>query len=307
MDDGRTTVIMTFHRTGSEADFAAFADRVGADAAQDAGFFGWQRSVLSSPLLDWAIAVRFHDEDAAHQWLDRARDLVTGSGYRRAGIEFVIDGAPRTPGVVVVNEAVETGREAAFVETAEHLAQLERSQPGWEGSTVFPPGGIVTSWSSVVRFRTDSQLTAWLESPELNAVLPRFQAHLSEEAKVTTATTFGSTLRVTDGKAAVTPDWKTALAILLVLYPTVMLLAKFVGPTLGTIAPQPWLGTFLNLAISIVLLTWVLMPLAARLLRRWLDPVEGAGVKVSALGAVAVCAGYLLLFLIFSTVGFLKL
>ena len=307
MDDGRTTVVMSFHRTGEEADFAAFADRVGADAAHDAGFFGWQRSVLSSPLLDWAIAVRFHDESAVHNWLDRVRDLVTDSGYQRTSIEFIVDGVPRTPGVVVVNEAVETGREAAFVETAEHLAQLERARPGWEGSAVFPPGGILTSWSSVIRFRTESQLAAWLDSPELNAALPRFQAHLSGEAKVTTATSFGSTLRVTNGKAAVTPDWKTALAILLVLYPTVMLLAKFVGPTLAAIAPQPWLGTFINLAISIVLLTWVLMPLSARLLGRWLDPVEGAGAKVSAIGAVAVCAGYLLMFLIFGTVGFLKL
>ena len=137
--------------------------------------------------------------------------------------------------------------------------------------------------------------------------LPLSQPHLGGGPNVTTATTFGSTLRVTDGKAVVTPDWKTALAILLVLYPTVMLLAKFVGPTLSAIAPQPWLGTFLNLAISIVLLTWVLMPLSARLLRRWLDPVEGAGVKVSLLGAAGVCAGYLLLFLIFGTVGFLQL
>lgn len=263
--------------------------------------------MLSSPLLDWVIAVRFREEAAVHDWLDRARDLITGSGYQRASLEFIIDGAPRTPGVVVVNEAVATGSEAAFVETAEHLAQLERAQPGWEGSSVFPPGGILTSWSSVIRFRTEDQLSAWLESPDLTGALPRFQAHLSEEAKVTTATTFGSTLRVTNGKAAVTPDWKTALAILLVLYPTVMLLAKFVGPTLAAIAPQPWLGTFLNLAISIVLLTWVLMPLSARLLRRWLDPVEGAGAKVSAIGAVAVCAGYLLMFLIFGTVGFLQL
>ncbi|BAK33427.1 putative oxidoreductase [Microlunatus phosphovorus NM-1] len=307
MGDGRTTVVMSFHRVGEEADFAAFAERVAADAAEDAGFFGWQASVLASPLLDWAIAVRFREESSVHDWLDRARDLITGSGYQRASIEFIIDGAPRTPGVVVVNEAVESGREAAFVETAEHLAQLERAQPGWEGSSVFPPGGILTSWSSVIRFRTESQLEAWLASPALTEALPRFQAHLSEEAKVTTATTFGSTLRVTDGKAVVTPDWKTALAILLVLYPTVMLLAKFVGPTLSAIAPQPWLGTFLNLAISIVLLTWVLMPLSARLLRRWLDPVEGAGVKVSLLGAAGVCAGYLLLFLIFGTVGFLQL
>ena len=63
----------------------------------------------------------------------------------------------------------------------------------------------------------------------------------------------------------------------------------------------------MNLAISIVLLTWVLMPLSARLLRRWLDPVEGAGHRASLLGAAGVFAGYVVLFVIFGTVGFLQL
>lgn len=306
MSDRRTTVFLSFHRIGETSGFAAFADRVGADAAAAPGFLGWQLSVLTSPLLEWAIAVTFRDEPHVHDWLDGARDLLTGSGYLRAGIEFIVDGSPRTPGVVVVKEAVASGREAAFVETAEQLARLERAQPGYEGSSVFPPGGILSSWASVIRFRTEAQLDAWLASPELVGMLPQFQAHLSEDAKVTKATTFGSTLRVTDGQAAVTPEWKTALAILLVLYPTVMLLARFVGPWLNTIAPQPWLATFLNLAISIALLTWALMPLAARLLGRWLDPVEGAGRRTSLLGTAGVCAGYVVLFVIFGTVGFLQ-
>lgn len=303
----RTTVFLSFHRAGEASDFAAFAERVGADAAQVPGFLGWQLSVLDSPLLEWAIAVTFREEASVHDWLDRARALLTGDGYLRSGIELIIDGSPRTPGVVVVKESVESGREEAFLQTALRLAELERAQPGYDGSSVFPPGGILLSWASVVRFRTEAQLDAWLASPELLSTLPELRGHLSEEAKVAKATTFGSTIRVTDGQAAVTPEWKTALAILLVLYPTVMLLAKFVGPWLGSVAPQPWLATFINLAISIVLLTWVLMPLTARFLGRWLDPVEGAGTKVSLLGAAGVCAGYLVLFLIFGTVPFLQL
>ncbi len=48
------------------------------------------------------------------------------------------------------------------------------------------------------------------------------------------------------------------------------------------------------------------MPLAARLLGRWLDPVEGAGRRTSLLGTAGVCAGYVVLFVIFGTVGFLQ-
>ena len=46
------------------------------------------------------------------------------------------------------------------------LAPLERAQPGYEGSSVFPPGGILSSWASVIRFRTEAQLDAWLASPD---------------------------------------------------------------------------------------------------------------------------------------------
>lgn len=53
MSDRRTTVFLSFHRTGEASDFAAFVDRVGADAAATPGFLGWQSSVLTSPLLEW--------------------------------------------------------------------------------------------------------------------------------------------------------------------------------------------------------------------------------------------------------------
>jgi antibiotic biosynthesis monooxygenase (ABM) superfamily enzyme len=304
--DGRTTVFLSFHRTAEAPAFAAFADLVGAQAASAPGFVRWSRSVLTSPVLEWALAVTFRDESSAQEWLDHAGDLLTGHEFLRADMELFVEGSPPTPGVLLVREAVEPGREAGFLESTEHLAELERARPGHEGSSVFPPYDDQHSWSSVIRFRTERQLDAWLASPELGRALPERQAHLSEESQVMTATSFGSTVRVADGETAVTPGWKTALTILLVLYPAVMLLNRFLGPWLNRIAPQPWLSVFVNLAISIVLLTWVLMPLASRLLRRWLDPVDGAGRGRSLLGAVAVCVGYVVLFVIFSTVGFLQ-
>ena len=72
MGDGRATVFVSFHRTGEAPAFAAFADRVGADAAAAAGFVGWQLSVLTSPLLEWAIAVTFRDEQTLHDYRTQA-------------------------------------------------------------------------------------------------------------------------------------------------------------------------------------------------------------------------------------------
>lgn len=308
MDGRRATVFLSFHRAGEVPAFAAFAERVAADAEAAPGFLGWQHSTLTSPLLEWAIAVTFQDESRAHHWLDRARDVLTGHGYQRASLELFVDGAPRTPGVLLVRDALAPAQEAGFIQSAEHLAQVERVQPGYEGSSIFPPGGAVPdSWSTVIRFRTDDHLNAWLSSPDRARALPVRQAHLSTESQVITASSFGSTARMSEGKVAVTPEWKTAMTIQLVLYPLVLLLALFVNPWLAKLAPQPWLSMFLSLAITIVLLTWVVMPAATRALGRWLDPVEGARPKANLLGIGAVLAGYALILLIFGTVPFLQL
>jgi antibiotic biosynthesis monooxygenase (ABM) superfamily enzyme len=307
MDDGRATVFMGFHRGKDAPSFAAFAELVGADAGRAAGFAGWQLSVLASPLLEWAVAVHFRDERSLHAWLDGAGDLLTGHGPRRASLELFVDDLPRTPGVLLVRDVAHAGHEDGFVESAETLARLERQHPGYEGSSVFRPLGDDDVWSSVIRFRTEEHLAAWLASAERRRALPERQAHLRGESHVTTASSFGSTVRVTDGQAAVTPSWKTAMMVLLVLYPEVMLLGRFLNPVLNSVFPQPWLATFVNMVVSITLLTWVLMPLAARLLRRWLDPVDGAGVRANLLGTATVCASYALLLAIFASVGVLQL
>lgn len=305
--DGQATVFLSFHRAGEASGFTAFAEAVAADAAVAAGFSGWRLSVLTSPLLDWAIAVVFDDEGHLHDWMDRARDLLVGAPYLRLGMELFVDGVPRTPGVLLVRDVAQPGREDAFVATAENLARVERAQPGYEGSAVFPPAPHQPTWSSIIRFRTEAQLSAWLASADLTRALPDRAALLSQESHATTATSFGSTVRITDGHAAVTPSWKTAMMIQLILYPAVMLLARFVNPLIHSFAPQPWLATFISLAVSIALLTWALMPLAHRVLARWLDPVEGARPRVSLVGTVAVCAGYAVVLAIFGSVPVLQL
>lgn len=303
MGDGRATVFMSFHRSGEPSAFTAFARQVGADAASAPGFVGWQLSVLTSPLLEWAIAVTFRDEPTLQEWLDGAAAVI--AQHPRASVELFVSGIPFTPGVLLVRDVAEAGHEDAFIETAERLARLERVRPGYEGSSVFEPVDHNPTWSSVIRFRTQDQLDAWLASPELSGAIPERHAQLSADSQITTASSFGSTVRVTDGHAAVTPAWKTTMTILLVLYPLVVVLSLYVNPWLAVIAPAPWLSLFLSLAITMALVTWVLLPLVMRMLRRWLDPAATS--RVTALGAVAVCGGYALLMLVFATVPFLRL
>lgn len=307
MGDGHATAVLTVHRTDDAADFEAVARRIGANAQTAAGFVGWQHSVTTSAVLEWGIAVSFVDEPRLEAWLDGARELLADYGYLRSGLAVFIDGFPRTPGVLRVRERPDAGHEADLIASAEQVAQLERTQLGHEGSSLFPPGGDdPNAWSAVVRFRTDAQLEAWLRSPELAGALPDRHAHLAQESQVMTASAFGSTVRVSDGAPAVTPEWKTALLIQLVLYPLIVVFVKYVNPMLGNIFPLPWLATFVSVALTIVVLTWVLMPLGHRLLHRWLDPVEGSTPQENVRGVFTVLAGFAIFMTFFGVTGFLQ-
>lgn len=301
MSDGRTTVFLSYYRTEDVSAFAYFARQVEADAKTAPGYRAFQMSITTSPVLEQAMAVHFADESSAHAWLDLAAPMLNGKGFLRSGLELFVDDAPRAPWVLLVREVVAAGKEEAFVETAERLAELESARAGYEGSSVFPPADGEETWATVVRFRREQHVTDWLASPELGRVLPEREAQVTGGSQVTTATSFASTVRVADGKAQVTPEWKTAMIVLLVIYPAAILLTKFLNPWLFGVVPQPWLALFINMVITVVLLTWVLMPVSARLLRRWLDPV--ATRTTTLWGTIGVCAGYAVLLTIFSAVG----
>jgi hypothetical protein len=96
------------------------------------------------------------------------------------------------------------------------------------------------------------------------------------------------------------------MLVLLALYPTVMLLSRFLGPVLADLGAGPWLSMWLSQIVSVGLLTWVLMPAVTGWFRRWLDPVDGAGVRVSLIGAGVIVIGYALTLTLFASVQWLQ-
>jgi hypothetical protein len=85
-----------------------------------------------------------------------------------------------------------------------------------------------------------------------------------------------------------------------------MLLSRFFGPVLDGWGAAPWLALWISQVVSIALLQWWLMPLASRVFRRWLDPIDGAGVAVSVRGAVVVVALYALTLALFASITWLQ-
>jgi antibiotic biosynthesis monooxygenase (ABM) superfamily enzyme len=156
---------------------------------------------------------------------------------------------------------------------------------------------------SVLRFRRPGQLTAWIRSRERHEALPRLRGELTRDfAELPRSAPFGSTVRVADGQTRITPAWKSAMLVVLCLYPTVILLSKSLAPALSHLGIKQSLAVFVGNVISVVLLQWVLVPAASRPFRRWLDPIDGAPARITLVGAAMVVVAYAALVLIFTLI-----
>ncbi|MDO3634981.1 antibiotic biosynthesis monooxygenase [Mycolicibacterium arseniciresistens] len=258
------------------------------------------------------MAVTFESEDSLHLWLDGATwkqlalAAATHGFYRLTSDLVVIDGAVIPTGVAIVSSSVSTGMEADFQAAHVTLTAAASQFPGYEGTAIFRPGAA-GQWMSIIRFRTEPQLSAWLGSHQRNEVLPPVRSSLTRDFAVYAKTTpFGTTVRNVDGKPQMTPSWKTAMLLLMVLYPMVMLMSKYVTPVIAGLGAEPWLSVWLVQVLSVALMQWWLMPTAASWCRRWLDPVDGASRRISLRGAAVAVIVYAACLTTFATVEVLQ-
>ncbi|MBX7449466.1 antibiotic biosynthesis monooxygenase [Mycolicibacterium sp. 3033] len=300
------TAVTVFHAEGDHAEFTRWAGRLLASASDADGHLSGRISDFTDATSDRAVAVTFSGSAALHRWLDgpeRAEVLRDGRarGFWTATTDLVTSGDDlHASGIGVFGHVVAAGHDEEFRTTQARLSRAAASLPGYLG-TVLLAGECDGEWTSIVRFRTGAQLSQWLASAERGAALERMRGTLSEDFSTGT-TPFGTTVRVQDGRTLMTPNWKSAMLVLAVLYPTVMLLSRFLGPVVDHVGAPPWLGLWVSQIVSIVAMQWWLMPTASRPLRRWLDPVDGAGVRVSATGVAVLVVVYAVTLTVFATV-----
>jgi uncharacterized protein len=300
------TAITIFHPPAEPHRFATLVGRLLTCARSAPGYVGGRESVTGTGQLDWAVEVTFDSAERLDEWLDgpaRREALRDGEaeGFWRQTTDLVLAGRELPPaGIGLFLHSVAHGKEAEFVTAQTDLTVNTAGFPGYEGTAVFPADAS-GQWMSVLRFRTGHQLTAWLGSRERQEALPQLRDHLTRNfSELPRSAPFGSTVRVQDGQTRITPAWKSAMVVLLCLYPTVMVFSKSLDPELHHLGLMPWLAVFIANVASVALLTWVLVPAASRPLRRWLDPVDGEAPRISVVGAAAVVLSYTKLLLIFA-------
>lgn len=301
------TAISIFEVDAADRDrVLAWQSELDTAAARRPGFVGTHFTRGFEETDDWAAAVSFNSEPHLRGWLDsdeRATLIAQGVafGATTRSTLVLLPGEKPPAGVAVFLHRVSTEDQIGFLQSEANLNRAAATLPGYLGGLVLAPSAVDGTWISVVRFESEHSLDAWLKSPERAAQLKVLRRYLVRDfEQVTRRTPFGSIVRVVDGQTRSTPDWKTAMIVLLVLFPTVMLLARFLSPVLHDWGLGPGISLWVSNIVSTILLTWLLMPTATRIFAFWLDPVDGAPLKPTLIGLGIVLAAYAVTLAIFS-------
>jgi antibiotic biosynthesis monooxygenase (ABM) superfamily enzyme len=132
---------------------------------------------------------------------------------------------------VIVHRVPPDGAEP-FLEWQRGVAAATAEFPGYQATDIYPPGEGQPEWVVVLHFDQPDALQRWLASPLRAEWLAKLRGISGEFEVKTLPGGFGAWFTGLSGQPArpLPPPWKMVLSVLLGLYPTVMLLAIFVGP-----------------------------------------------------------------------------
>ncbi|WP_017297991.1 hypothetical protein [Nodosilinea nodulosa] len=191
--------------------------------------------------------------------------------------------------------------------------QLMKAASQFEGYTrndLCPPldcGDGVVKWYSIVHFRTPEDLNHWLKSGVRANLFEQgrdtFLAYRYKSFSTGLEGWFSNHTGGAEQHSLGPPPWKQVLAVVLGLYPTLMI-QSMVFSALGIMQSWPMATSLvINNLITSSILTWIVMPRISQILRFWLRPayrltalqtnLMGAGLVFAALGFMASVFTYL--------------
>jgi antibiotic biosynthesis monooxygenase (ABM) superfamily enzyme len=182
------------------------------------------------------------------------------------------------------------------------LNSAAAASPGFTGIDVFEPTGQSNVWTTIITFQSPAELDEWKSSDVRQRLLTREQDFTTSDVRVQPAGS-GSWFSISSAPSFRTPTWKQAMVVLAVLYPLVtaynLTIGDWVGKglSIGGVQIVEGMGLpfpaviFLGNLVGTILLTWVLMPFATRIMAWWLDPF--AVRRVTIRGTLLVLAVYI--------------
>lgn len=189
-----------------------------------------------------------------------------------------------SPVTTIFARRVRPGFERQYEEWLVGITEVSSRFPGNQGTTILRPGAERAQYIAIVQFDSAANLGRWMDSSERAEWCAKLDAITLDSEEISTLTGMERWFTLPD--RAVThapPRYKSALLILLGLYPVVLVLAPLLDPLIGSWHAAP--RTLVSLVVSVTLMVWVVMPRLTRLFFRWLYPsprkIDGARIAKS--------------------------
>jgi uncharacterized protein len=176
------------------------------------------------------------------------------------------------PVTTTVTRRVKPGHEAAYEDFLRGIIAAASGFEGHLGVEVFRPSAAGEGdYRIVYRFDTAEHLQAWLDSDAHTGWLQRAEPHVLGPVRTQFVTGLESWFTVPSTPAlAPPPPYKMALVTWLTIFPLITGVVIAIGPVVAGLPLVARLAV--TTAITVPLMTWVVMPRVTRVLYRWLYP-----------------------------------
>lgn len=168
----------------------------------------------------------------------------------------------------VIVHHIPADRKERFLELERGVSAAVRAFPGYQGTEIYPPADDgEQEWVAVVHFDDTATLKGWLDSPVRAEWVGKLNREFGDFQLRTLPSGFGGwfTGLMTEG---IPPAWKMVSAVILGLYPTVMLLTIIIGPYTAPLGLA--LSILISNIVGSIILQWAAMPLVTWTFAPWL-------------------------------------
>jgi hypothetical protein len=302
-------VTQTTVRPERAEDFARWQGETSTAIATFPGFVEQRLMPPNPPLqVDWVILQRFDTMEDAQRWLGSTERQTRIEGAApmligRDDVHIVRDdqgGIKPAPVSAVISTRVLPGKELEYRAWERKIAAAQSKAPGLQGYRFEPPvPGVQDDFVAILRFDSEANMQAWLDSPERKKLIEE-AAPLTEEFHTRMARTgFEQWFRDESGAPSNASVWKMDMIVLLLLYPIVFLWGVVVGtPLLANKLNMPFpIALFVGNIFSVGM-TGFMVPWVANRMGWWLNPTRNV-VRANLLGAGLICAIYAVCVLVF--------
>jgi antibiotic biosynthesis monooxygenase (ABM) superfamily enzyme len=293
MDAAAVLIATAKVRRGQEEAFGQWQGRHDAIIAKFPGYVSSDMMPGPDGGNDWTIVLNFRTPGELEAWqksperaaiLAESIPLLEGGNFGEAVRTDSGGAAPGTTVTEVILSKIKPGKEDAYRAWCVRIQAAQARYPGYRGSYLQPPTAKESHWTTLLRYDTAEHLENWMAAPERARLLEESKEFIESEELMRLATSFPGWVPINPETGKGPPDWKTALLVLLGLFPVVMLELRFLNPVLSRFALNASLATFIGNVGSVAVTSFITMPLFVRWFGWWLFPANASTFRVTSKG-----------------------